>query len=96
MSSAVSLAVLMLNVIGPAAAPLAARLSVHVSTATALAGRAAVPSVTVRTAPTVAPPPPPVAIAMSLPPLVIVHAVAVSLVKMFTLGVIVTVAPPLT
>ena len=88
-SAAVSAAVSMLNVIGvPAAGFCTARLLLHVSVATALAGRLA-SSVTVSTAPaldelaTV--------IVPSVPALVIVHVGSPE--KMSALGVTVTVVP---
>ena len=84
----VSVLVSMPNVIGPAAAPLSARLSVHVITTTAPGAKSA-PIVTVSAAPTVAVAPP--VTATSFPPLVAVHAVSALAEKIFSLGVMSTV-----
>jgi hypothetical protein len=85
----VSVLVSMPNVIGPAAAPLSARLSVHVITTTAPGAKSA-PIVTVSAAPTVAVAEPPVT-ATAFPPLVAVHAVSALAEKIFALGVMSTV-----
>jgi len=74
------------NVTAPAA-PFTARLLVHVITTAAAAGRVApLCMVTFSTAPTVAL----LATVFAVPPLVAVHVVAASAVKMFSEGVIVT------
>jgi hypothetical protein len=85
-SAAVSAAVSMLNVIGPAAG-FTARLVLHVSVATALAGRLAL-SVTVSTAPALDEL---ATVIVPVPSLVIVHVGSPE--KMSALGVTVTVVP---
>jgi hypothetical protein len=85
-SATVSAAVSMLNVIGPAAG-FTARLVLHVSVATALAGRLAL-SVTVSTAPALDEL---ATVIVPVPSLVIVHVGSPE--KMSALGVTVTVVP---